>query len=163
MRATLEQPLPLRVLCYGIDEPLPERTPQCAGPQNLVFESGDLREIPLGQAVRPMSEHHDRPLLTYYGDDFTGSTDVIEALARSGIRSALFLEAPRAEQLIGRFAGLSAVGVAGLGRSMTPEQMDAALPPVFEAIRKLGANLFHYKTCSTFDSSPEVGSIGRAN
>ncbi len=109
-----------------------------------------------------MNEHHDRPLLTYYGDDFTGSTDVLEALARSGIRSALFLEAPRPEQLIGRFAGLNAVGVAGLGRSLTPDQMDAALPPVFEALGRLGAKIFHYKTCSTFDSSSEVGSIGRA-
>ena len=103
-----------------------------------------------------------RLLLTFYGDDFTGSTDVLEALARAGIRTALFLEAPRSEQLSGRFADLEAVGVAGMGRSMTPGQMDAALPPVFERLGRLGANLFHYKTCSTFDSSPEVGSIGRA-
>ena len=35
-----------------------------------------------------------RPLLTFYGDDFTGSTDALEALARAGVRSALFLDAP---------------------------------------------------------------------
>ena len=103
-----------------------------------------------------------RLLLTFYGDDFTGSTDVLEALARAGIRTALFLEAPRPEQLSGRFADLEAVGVAGMGRSMTPGQMEAALPPVFERLGRLGAKLFHYKICSTFDSSPEVGSIGRA-
>jgi uncharacterized protein YgbK (DUF1537 family) len=104
-----------------------------------------------------------RLLLTYYGDDFTGSTDVLEALARAGLRTALFLEAPEPEQLAsGRFAGLQAVGVAGLGRSMTPSQMDAALPSVFARIERLGARLFHYKVCSTFDSSPQVGSIGRA-
>jgi uncharacterized protein YgbK (DUF1537 family) len=40
--------------------------------------------------------------------------------------------------------------------------MEAALPPVFERLGRLGAKLFHYKVCSTFDSSPEVGSIGRA-
>ena len=103
-----------------------------------------------------------RLLLTFYGDDFTGSTDVLEALARAGVRSALFLEDPRPEQLIGRFAGLKAVGVAGMGRSMTPGQMDEVLPPVFERMGRLGARLFHYKVCSTFDSSTEVGSIGRA-
>jgi uncharacterized protein YgbK (DUF1537 family) len=104
----------------------------------------------------------NRLLLTYYGDDFTGSTDVLEALARAGVRTALFLDPPRPEQLSGRFADLKAVGVAGMGRSMTPGQMDEALPPVFERLGRLGAKLFHYKTCSTFDSSPEVGSIGRA-
>jgi uncharacterized protein YgbK (DUF1537 family) len=104
----------------------------------------------------------DRLLLTFYGDDFTGSTDALEALARAGVRTALFLEAPRPEQLGGRFAGLEVVGVAGMGRSMTPSQMDEVLPPVFERLGRLGARLFHYKVCSTFDSSPEVGSIGRA-
>jgi 3-oxoisoapionate kinase len=45
---------------------------------------------------------------------------------------------------------------------MTPAQMDAELPPVFTALQQLGARLFHYKVCSTFDSSPRVGSIGKA-
>ena len=36
------------------------------------------------------------------------------------------------------------------------------LPPVFAALRGLGAPIVHYKVCSTFDSAPEVGSIGRA-
>ncbi|MCA1686456.1 MAG: four-carbon acid sugar kinase family protein, partial [Planctomycetia bacterium] len=103
-----------------------------------------------------------RPLLTFYGDDFTGSTDAMEALARSGVRAALFLDAPGPGQLTGRFAGLKAVGVAGMARSMSPGQMDTALPPVFERLGRLGAKLLHYKVCSTFDSSPEVGSIGRA-
>ena len=30
------------------------------------------------------------PLLTYYGDDFTGSTDVMEAFTASGIDTVLF-------------------------------------------------------------------------
>ena len=69
-----------------------------------------------------------RLLLSFYGDDFTGSTDALEALARAGVRSALFLDAPGPDQLRGRFAGLKAVGVAGMGRSMSPTQMDEALP-----------------------------------
>jgi 3-oxoisoapionate kinase len=40
--------------------------------------------------------------------------------------------------------------------------MDAHLPPIYEALAKLGAPLAHYKICSTLDSSPSVGSIGRA-
>ena len=104
----------------------------------------------------------DRPLLAYYGDDLTGSTDVLEALSNAGVRSALFLEPPGPDVLRGRFAGLQAVGVAGTSRAMSPEQMEAVLPPAFEALGTLGAGIVHYKVCSTFDSSPEVGSIGRA-
>ena len=77
-------------------------------------------------------------LLAYYGDDFTGSTDALEFLTRSGVRTALFLEPPSAEQLA-RYPGLQAVGVAGLTRSLAPEPMEAALRPAFAALRALGA------------------------
>jgi uncharacterized protein YgbK (DUF1537 family) len=40
--------------------------------------------------------------------------------------------------------------------------MDTHLPPVFSALDALGAPVLHYKGCSTFDSSPGIGSIGRA-
>ena len=33
-------------------------------------------------------------LVSYYGDDFTGSTDVMEALASNGIATVLFLGIP---------------------------------------------------------------------
>ena len=36
-------------------------------------------------------------LLSYYGDDFSGSTDVMEALTVYGIPAALFLAPPDAE------------------------------------------------------------------
>jgi uncharacterized protein YgbK (DUF1537 family) len=100
-------------------------------------------------------------LLSWYGDDFSGSTDVLEALTLAGVRSVLFLEPPDRGTL-DRFPGLEAAGVAGTSRTMTPEEMDRELPPLFERIRALGARLFHYKLCSTFDSSPRVGSAGRA-
>jgi uncharacterized protein YgbK (DUF1537 family) len=100
--------------------------------------------------------------LTFYGDDFTGSTDALEALTLGGVPSALFLEAPTAAQLAADFPHVRAVGVAGVARAMTPEQMEAALPPIFAALRELGAPICHYKVCSTFDSSPRIGSIGRA-
>jgi len=101
-------------------------------------------------------------LLTFYGDDFTGSADAMEALARGGVPTALFLNPPTPEQLTGRFSGLMALGVAGVSRSMAPAEMDRELPPVFQALGRLGAPLIHYKVCSTFDSSPTVGSIGHA-
>ncbi|HAX43461.1 MAG TPA: type III effector, partial [Solibacterales bacterium] len=49
-----------------------------------------------------------------------------------------------------------------VSRTFTPAEMDAHLPAIFEALAALGAPLIHYKVCSTFDSSPTTGSIGRA-
>jgi len=102
-----------------------------------------------------------RLLLTYYGDDFTGSTDVMEALSVHGVPTVLFLRPPGPADL-SRFPDCRAVGVAGVSRSETPAWMDRNLPPVFETLKSLGAPICHYKVCSTFDSSPERGNIGRA-
>lgn len=98
-------------------------------------------------------------LYAFYGDDFTGSTDVLEQLAEGGVPAVLFLRAPDAA-LRARFSHVRAIGVAGDSRSRSPEWMDAHLPAAYAALRD-GA-VVHYKTCSTFDSSPSVGSIGRA-
>ncbi|MVN93145.1 four-carbon acid sugar kinase family protein [Mucilaginibacter aquatilis] len=100
-------------------------------------------------------------LLAYYGDDFTGSTDALEFLSRAGIKTVLFMEPPTTAQL-SRYSGLQAIGVAGLTRSMPPNDMEAVLKPAFNALKALGAPHVHYKVCSTFDSSPTIGSIGRA-
>lgn len=99
--------------------------------------------------------------LAYYGDDFTGSTDALEALAGQGLRTALFLEPPTPAALA-RFPDLHAVGLAGASRAMTPPEMDRALPDALRHLRDLGAPILHYKVCSTFDSSPQIGSIGHA-
>lgn len=101
-------------------------------------------------------------LLTFYGDDFTGSTDVMESLVLGGVPTVLFLEPPSTEFIAREFPQVRAVGVAGVSRSMTPTQMNAELPAQFSALKALGAPLFHYKICSTFDSAPTVGSIGHA-
>ncbi len=104
----------------------------------------------------------DDLLLAFYGDDVTGSTDAMDALARSGIETVLFFEPPDSNAVEAEFPDVDVVGVAGTSRSMAPEEMDEALPPVFEALDALDAPLVHYKICSTFDSSPNTGSIGRA-
>jgi uncharacterized protein YgbK (DUF1537 family) len=100
------------------------------------------------------------PRIAFYGDDFTGSTDAMECLTAAGMRTILFVDMPSAETLT-RFGNLDAVGLAGNSRTFTPEEMDTAMPPVFAALAGTGAPILHYKTCSTFDSSPGIGSIGR--
>jgi 3-oxoisoapionate kinase len=99
--------------------------------------------------------------LAFYGDDFTGSTDAMEALDLAGIRTVLFLRPPTSEQLAAH-PGLEAIGVAGGSRTMSPAEMDERLKPVLAELAALGAPIVHYKVCSTFDSAPHVGSIGRA-
>ena len=98
--------------------------------------------------------------LAFYGDDFTGSTDALEVLAFAGLRCALFLDPPSAETLQ-QFGGFDAIGIAGDSRSMSPTEMDDQLPAIFQALASLNAPIVHYKVCSTFDSSPSIGSIGR--
>ena len=100
-------------------------------------------------------------LLSFYGDDFTGSTDAMESLARGGVRTVLFAKPPT-PQMLAKYDGLRAFGVAGTTRAMPPNEMERALRPAFAAMRACGAPIVHYKVCSTFDSSPTVGSIGRA-
>jgi 3-oxoisoapionate kinase len=100
-------------------------------------------------------------LLAFYGDDFTGSTDVAESLTRAGLRTVLFLKPPARSQLRS-FPGLRAFGVAGTARTLSPAQMNRTLPSLFRALRDSDARVIHYKVCSTFDSSPAIGSIGHA-
>jgi uncharacterized protein YgbK (DUF1537 family) len=85
----------------------------------------------------------------------------METLTRGGVPTVLFVEPPSAEMLA-RVPHARAIGVAGQSRTNSPEQMDAELPPAFAALRALKPHFVHYKVCSTFDSSPTVGSIGRA-
>ena len=99
--------------------------------------------------------------ISYYGDDFTGSTDVMEVLAWAGLPGVLFLETP-SEAMLARFPEARSVGIAGESRGRSAGWMTEHLPTVFERLRSLGAPLCQYKVCSTFDSSPEAGSIGRA-
>jgi uncharacterized protein YgbK (DUF1537 family) len=100
-------------------------------------------------------------LFCYYGDDFTGSTDALEALASNGVQTVLFLDPP-SDEMLSRFSDCRAIGVAGESRSRDPQWMSAHLPAIFRRLSELRAGIFHYKVCSTFDSSPTCGSIGRA-
>lgn len=99
--------------------------------------------------------------VAYYGDDFTGSADVMEVLARGGVETALFL-APPSETQLARFPTLGAFGIAGGSRTMSPAEMEQNLPSALRTLHSSGAKYIHYKLCSTFDSAPHVGSIGKA-
>ncbi len=101
------------------------------------------------------------PRIGWYGDDFTGATDTLAVLAQAGLRALLFMEVPSAAQRAA--AGpLDAVGLAGAARAMAPEAMRAELSAVGAFFEQLAPPVLHYKVCSTFDSSPQVGSIGCA-
>ena len=99
--------------------------------------------------------------LAFYGDDFTGSSSTMEILAFSGLPTVMFLEIPKTTQLA-RFRSYRCIGIAGVARSRSPQWMDASMPRFYRALASLGAPITHYKTCSTFDSAPQIGSIGRA-
>jgi uncharacterized protein YgbK (DUF1537 family) len=101
-------------------------------------------------------------LLAFYGDDFTGSADAMEALTINGLKTALFLGHPTEERLKASRPDLQAVGISGTSRTMTPAQMDEELPGQFALLDSLQPRLIHYKVCATFDSSPRIGSIGHA-
>lgn len=101
------------------------------------------------------------PLVAWYGDDFTGSAAVMEEFAFAGVESVLFLDIPDAEQLA-RFASARTIGLAGTSRAHSPDWMDQNLPAPFAFLRGLNASLNLYKICSTLDSSPKIGSIGKA-
>ncbi|MCC5024754.1 MAG: hypothetical protein J6386_24545 [Candidatus Synoicihabitans palmerolidicus] len=100
--------------------------------------------------------------LAFFADDFTGSTDALESLTRVDMRTALFLRPPTRAQLAALSERLDAVGVAGLTRALSSDELAQVLRPALEALRELGPQHIHYKVCSTFDSSPQTGSIGRA-
>lgn len=101
-------------------------------------------------------------LLAFYGDDFTGSADAMEALTIHGVKTALFLGHPTQERLNKSLSSLQAIGISGVSRTMTPEQMDDELPDQFALLDSLNPRLIHYKVCATFDSSPSIGSLGHA-
>jgi uncharacterized protein YgbK (DUF1537 family) len=108
------------------------------------------------------NELNKQLFLCFYGDDFTGSTDSMEALALNGVRTVLFLEPPAPELIEEKFKDIQAFGVAGISRSLGPEEMEKELSPIFQALKTVAAPIIHYKICSTFDSAPNVGSIGKA-
>jgi uncharacterized protein YgbK (DUF1537 family) len=99
--------------------------------------------------------------VAFYGDDFTGATDTLGTAARAGLRTMLFLGPPDGARLA-QAGELDCLGIAGAARSMSRDEMREELAPVASFFARLPAPLLHYKVCSTFDSSPEIGNIAVA-
>ena len=100
--------------------------------------------------------------LAFYGDDFTGASDNAAQYARHGLRTLLFFSNPNTEALKKAALSYDVIGVAGTARSLPPTEMADELLPVLENFSQLGVNFIQYKCCSTFDSSPSIGSLGEA-
>lgn len=100
-------------------------------------------------------------VVAFYGDDFTGSVDALLQFARRGWTGRLFTGLPDAAALRGAAEQVDVVGVAGISRSLSPADMEAELRPVFDAFAELEPRIVQYKACSTADSAPTVGSLGR--
>ena len=97
----------------------------------------------------------------FYGDDFTGSVDALLQFARRGWSGRLFVGLPDPGHLERAAAESEVVGIAGIARSLPTEQLEAEIRPVLEALTALDPHVLQYKACSTADSSPTIGSIGR--
>ncbi|SHO43089.1 four-carbon acid sugar kinase family protein [Desulfopila aestuarii] len=97
----------------------------------------------------------------FCGDDFTGASDTLATLSRAGLNCRLFLS-PDAVLNCPEQHELDAIGIATATRSLPPAAITLELTKIAKAFASLSPDLIHYKVCSTFDSSPEIGSIGTA-
>lgn len=94
-------------------------------------------------------------LLGCIGDDFTGSSDLANTLAKQGMRCVQYTGVPQSAADPGVDAGV----VALKSRSISAAD---AVKQSLDALRWLqaqGCSQFFFKYCSTFDSTPE-GNIG---
>jgi uncharacterized protein YgbK (DUF1537 family) len=98
--------------------------------------------------------------IAFYGDDFTGAAGNLLEFHRRGLRGILFVETPSLERFKEATANLDVAGVAGVARSLPPQEMAAEIEPALLLFKAAGARVIQYKICATFDSSPKQGSFG---
>ncbi|MGR3513931.1 MAG: 3-oxo-tetronate kinase [Paracoccaceae bacterium] len=94
-------------------------------------------------------------LLGCIGDDFTGSSDLANTLAKEGMRTVQYTGVPDEAADADVQAGV----VALKSRSISPEDAVAQSLKALEWLKAQGCQQFFFKYCSTFDSTPE-GNIG---
>lgn len=94
-------------------------------------------------------------LLGCIGDDFTGSSDLANTLAKQGMRTVQYTGVPDAPAGADVQAGV----VALKSRSIAPADAVAQSLKALDWLRAQGCTQFFFKYCSTFDSTPE-GNIG---
>lgn len=89
------------------------------------------------------------------GDDFTGSSDLANTLAKGGMRVVQYTGVPEGPSAAEVEAGV----VALKSRSIDPAEAVAQSLAALEWLKAQGCEQFFFKYCSTFDSTPE-GNIG---
>lgn len=94
-------------------------------------------------------------LLGCIGDDFTGSSDLANTLAKGGMRVAQFNGVPAQPAPPGMEAGV----VALKSRTCPADEAVAQSLAALEWLQAQGCRQYLFKYCSTFDSTPE-GNIG---
>lgn len=94
-------------------------------------------------------------LLGCIGDDFTGSSDLANTLAKGGMRTVQYTGVPDAPAAANVQAGL----VALKSRSVEPAKAVAQSLAALDWLKAQGCEQIFFKYCSTFDSTPD-GNIG---
>ena len=90
------------------------------------------------------------------GDDYTGSSDLANALTRAGLRTVQTIGVPTDDLQLPQ---VDAVVVALKSRSIAPEDAVAMALPAHGWLKARGARHVMFKVCSTFDST-DRGNIG---
>ncbi|MBY6004943.1 four-carbon acid sugar kinase family protein [Salipiger bermudensis] len=91
--------------------------------------------------------------IVFIGDDFTGASDSLATYARSGLRTRMVLGETDGD-------GLEVLGLPTDLRSLPPARAEDEIARLWPRIATEAPEVIHLKVCSTFDSAPEVGSIG---
>ena len=94
-------------------------------------------------------------LLGCIGDDFTGSSDLANTLAKGGMRVTQYTGIPAGPAASDVQAGVIALK----SRSIDPADAVAQSLAALDWLKSQGCQQFFFKYCSTFDSTPQ-GNIG---
>jgi len=97
------------------------------------------------------------PAVSFVADDLTGAADVLAQAHRYGLDAVLVIGG--GDNPLPTDADV--VGIAGPARSLGGEAFDELVRSQLAQIARTGAEVLLYKVCSTFDSLPTLGSIGR--
>ena len=110
----------------------------------------------------PQLSGQGKPLVAFYGDDFTGASENMAQFHRHGLSTFLFLRCPSPDRFREVARTFQVVGVAGVARSLSPGRMAAEIEPPLRLFRDAGIGIVQYKLCSTFDSAPGRGNLATA-
>ena len=77
-----------------------------------------------------------KPLVGFYGDDFTGSSENLAQFHRNGLRTRLYLKVPELETLQKAAETLHVVGFAGTARALDPVAMRAEVASICTSRKK---------------------------